>query len=178
MIHIGLAPRFLFHLRRTVFAAFDQEVGSISLFLQYILNQISTINHLLFFITCVVIRFEQFVFEFLFVLETSQTIHSLKVDKITLIVLLKKWNYIYRIFCTELTAFMNHNSFQVKNEDILLFETQIIKNELNVTRKTSSSMVSSPGMMCVCTTSIMGSSSSISPLPPAITHGCRFTSFN
>ena len=42
--------------------------------------------------TCVVIRFEQFVFEFLFVLETSQTIHSLKVDKIKLIVL--KWNCI------------------------------------------------------------------------------------
>ena len=34
--------------------------------------------------TGIVIRFEQFLFEFVFVLETSQTIHGLKVDKINL----------------------------------------------------------------------------------------------
>ena len=34
--------------------------------------------------TGIVIRFEQFLFEFLFVLETSQTIHRLKVDKVNL----------------------------------------------------------------------------------------------
>ena len=34
--------------------------------------------------TSIVVRFEQFLFEFVFVLETSQTIHGLKVDKINL----------------------------------------------------------------------------------------------
>ena len=37
-----------------------------------------------FISTGIVIRFEQFLFEFVFVLETSQTIHGLKVDKINL----------------------------------------------------------------------------------------------
>ena len=43
-------------------------------------------------------------------------------------------------------------------------------------RRTSSSMNSSVGMMWVCTTSIMGASSSSSPLLPAVTQGCRLTS--
>uniref|UniRef100_A0A182IJH7 Uncharacterized protein n=1 Tax=Anopheles atroparvus TaxID=41427 RepID=A0A182IJH7_ANOAO len=41
---------------------------------------------------------------------------------------------------------------------------------------TSVSTADAFGMTCVCTTSIMGSSSSSSPLPPAVTHGCLLIS--
>lgn len=41
---------------------------------------------------------------------------------------------------------------------------------------TSGSTEAADGRTCVCTTSIMGSSSSSSPLPPAVTHWCRLIS--
>ena len=84
--HNGPEQGLLFHLQRTVFSAFDQGVGSISLFLQY--NKLDYWPwkkwSRKFIFTGIVIRFEQFLFEFVFVLETSQTIHGLKVDKINL----------------------------------------------------------------------------------------------
>lgn len=42
--------------------------------------------------------------------------------------------------------------------------------------KTSGSTAEADGITCVCTTSIMGSSNSSSPLPPAVTHGCLLIS--
>lgn len=42
--------------------------------------------------------------------------------------------------------------------------------------KTSGSTDEADGRTCVCTTSIIGNSSSSSPLPPAVTHGCRLIS--
>lgn len=42
--------------------------------------------------------------------------------------------------------------------------------------KTSGSTDEAEGKTCVCTTSIIGSSNSSSPLPPAVTHGWRFIS--
>lgn len=41
---------------------------------------------------------------------------------------------------------------------------------------TSGSTDDADGMTCVCTTSIIGNSNSSSPLPPAVTHGCRLIS--
>ena len=96
MIHTWLSPGSRSHLLWTVCAVFDQEGGNISLFLQkyFKLDGDKSIWSLLFYLekyllrcerkifdTCVVIGFEQFLFEFFFVLETSQTVHGLEVLK-------------------------------------------------------------------------------------------------
>ena len=47
---------------------------------------------------------------------------------------------------------------------------------LEIACSTSGSIASMEGIMCVCTTSIIGSSNSNSPFPPAVTHGWRFMS--
>lgn len=48
--------------------------------------------------------------------------------------------------------------------------------KLVIAWRTSGSMASTEGMTWVWTTSIIGNSSSSSPFPPAVTHGCRLIS--